>query len=137
LNGKSIQVSAVETLVASILDTGFSYDFQRRLDQAEIWRDVLTRVHAIRQTGSAALNLSYIAAGRLDGYWERGIAPWDVAAGALLVTEAGGSVTDFRGGPFRSDDREILASNALLHRELQNVIERHLSTPPNRAELGV
>ena len=75
--------------------------------QAEVWRDFLTRVQAIRQTGSAALNLCYIAAGRLDGYWERGISPWDVAAGAVIVTEAGGTVTNMRGGPFHSDDREF------------------------------
>ena len=97
----------------SILVTGFSYDFARREQQAEVWRDFLTRVQAIRQTGSAALNLCYIAAGRLDGYWERGLSPWDVAAGAVIVTEAGGTVTDMRGGPFRSDDREILASNGI------------------------
>ena len=86
--------------------TGFSYDFERRAQQAEVWRDFLTRVQAIRQTGSAALNLCYIAAGRLDGYWERGISPWDVAAGAVIVTEAGGTVTNMRGG-LSPDDREF------------------------------
>ncbi len=125
LNGKAIQVSESDNLLSSILVTGFSYDFERRAQQAITWRDFLIRVQAIRQTGSAALNLSYIAAGRLDGYWERGIAPWDVAAGALLVIEAGGTVTDFRGGSFRSDNREILASNTLLHPELLNVIALH------------
>src|ERR671910_708880 len=98
LNGTPIQVSAVDRLLASILVTGFSYDFERRSRQAEVWRDFLMRVQAIRQTGSAALNLCYIAAGRLDGYWERGISPWAVAAGAVMVTEAGGTVTDMRGG---------------------------------------
>jgi myo-inositol-1(or 4)-monophosphatase len=82
-------------------------------------------VQAIRQTGSAALNLCYIAAGRLDGYWERGISPWDVAAGAVIVTEAGGTVTDMRGGRFRSDDREILASNGGVHSQLLAVIAMH------------
>ena len=72
LNGAPIHVSSVDRLIASILVTGFSYDFERRAQQAEVWRDFLTRVQAIRQTGSAALNLC-IAAGRLDGYWERGI----------------------------------------------------------------
>ena len=125
LNGAPIHVSLVDQLIASILVTGFSYDFARRAHQAEIWRDFLTRVQAIRQTGSAALNLCYIAAGRLDGYWERGISPWDVAAGAIMVTESGGTVTDMRGGAFRSDDREILASNGRLHGELLNVIATH------------
>ncbi|MGH2615707.1 MAG: inositol monophosphatase family protein [Thermomicrobiales bacterium] len=136
LNGVPIHISATETLIASILATGFSYDFERRAHQAEIWRDFLTRVQAIRQTGSAALNLCYIAAGRLDGYWERGIAPWDVAAGALMVLEAGGTVTDFCGEPFRSDDREVVASNRLLHDQLRNVIARHHEPPLARPELG-
>ena len=129
LNGTPIHVSAVDRLIASILTTGFSYDFARRDQQARVWRDFLTRVQAIRQTGSAALNLCYIAAGRLDGYWERGISPWDVAAGAVMVTEAGGTVTDMHGGAFRSDDRAILASNGRLHGELLSVIGAHEVAP--------
>ena len=130
LNGEVIHVSHTDRLIASILVTGFSYDFERRARQAETWRDFLIRVQAIRQTGSAALNLCYIAAGRLDGYWERGISPWDVAAGALMVMEAGGTVTDMSGGPFSSDDREILASNGALHTDLLSVIAAHEDTPP-------
>jgi myo-inositol-1(or 4)-monophosphatase len=96
----------------------------------------LTQVQAIRQTGSAALNLCYIACGRLDGYWERGISPWDVAAGALIVMEAGGKVTDLSGGPFRSDDRKILASNGFLHSTLLDVMARHPDEPPVQSGLG-
>ena len=129
LNGAPIHVSAVDRLLAAILVTGFSYDFERRAQQAEVWRDFLMRVQAIRQTGSAALNLCYIAAGRLDGYWEQGISPWDVAAGAVMVTEAGGTVTDMCGGAFRSDDREILASNGALHGDLLEVIAAHAVSP--------
>jgi myo-inositol-1(or 4)-monophosphatase len=129
LNGTPIQVSGVDRLISSILVTGFSYDFERRAQQAEVWRDFLTRVQAIRQTGSAALNLCYIAAGRLDGYWERGISPWDVAAGAAIVTEAGGIVTNMRGGSFHSDDREVLASNGRLHGDLLDVIATHEVAP--------
>ena len=129
LNGTPILVSAIDQLIASILVTGFSYDFARRAQQAEVWRDFLTRAQAIRQTGSAALNLCYIAAGRLDGYWEQGLSPWDVAAGAVIVTEAGGTVTDMRGRPFRSDDREILASNGRLHGKLLEVIGAHEVSP--------
>jgi myo-inositol-1(or 4)-monophosphatase len=129
LNGAPIQVSAVDRLLASILVTGFSYDFERRARQADVWRDFLMRVQAIRQTGSAALNLCYIAAGRLDGYWEQGISAWDVAAGAVMVTEAGGTVTDMRGGAFRSDDREILASNGWLHADMLGVIAAHERAP--------
>jgi myo-inositol-1(or 4)-monophosphatase len=125
LNGEPIAVSTTDQLIRSLLVTGFSYDFAVRGRQAETWRDFLTRVQAIRQTGSAALNLCYIAAGRLDGYWERGILPWDVAAGALMVTEAGGTVTDMRGGAFHADDRAVLASNGLLHNQLLGVLATH------------
>src|SRR5215216_7422464 len=136
LNGAPIHVSGVDRLISSILVTGFSYDFERRAQQAEIWLDFLTRVQAIRQTGSAALNLCYIAAGRLEGYWERGISPWDVSAGAVIVTEAGGTVTDMRGGAFHSDDREILASNGKLHPGLLDIITAHDVAPTGQPQLG-
>ena len=136
LNGTTIRVSRVDRLISSILVTGFSYDFERRAQQAEVWRDFLTRVQAIRQTGSAALNLCYIAAGRLDGYWEGGISPWDVAAGAVIVTEAGGTVTNMRGGSFHSDDREVLASNGRLHLDLLDIITAHDIAPPGQSQLG-
>jgi myo-inositol-1(or 4)-monophosphatase len=125
LNHQAIRASTIDALGGSLLVTGFSYDLELRARQTATWRDLLTRVQAIRQTGSAALNLCYIAAGRLDGYWERGISPWDVAAGALIVMEAGGKITDLSGGPFRSDDRQILASNGFLHDELLEVMARH------------
>ena len=136
LNGTTIRVSRVDRLISSILVTGFSYDFERRAQQAEVWRDFLTRVQAIRQTGSAALNLCYIAAGRLDGYWEGGISPWDVAAGAVIVTEAGGTVTNMRGGSFHSDDREVLASNGRLRGALLDVIATHELAPSGHPQLG-
>ena len=136
LNGQPLRVSKVDQLIASLLVTGFSYDFAYRLLQADVWRDFLTRVQAIRQTGSSALNLCYIAAGRLDGYWERGINPWDVAAGALLVTEAGGTVTDLRGGPYRSHDREIVASNGAIHERMLQVIAEHPAALSHAPGLG-
>ena len=122
LNGVPLRVSATDDLLGSLLVTGFSYDFKRRAHQAELWRRFILQVQAIRQTGSAALNLCYVAAGRLDGYWERGIAPWDVAAGAVVVRESGGRVTDFAGAPFRADDRVVLASNGSLHEAMLTVI---------------
>jgi myo-inositol-1(or 4)-monophosphatase len=121
-NGAPLQVSATDDLVASLLTTGFSYDLGQRKQQAKVWQALLTRVQAIRQTGSAALNLCYIAAGRLDGYWERYVSAWDVAGGALIVTEAGGSVTDFTNGAFRPDGGEVLATNRHLHAILLDVI---------------
>ncbi|MBA2595855.1 MAG: inositol monophosphatase [Chloroflexia bacterium] len=136
LNGKAMSVSKTDTLIASILATGFFYDLVRRESQAEIWRDFLTRVQGISQTGSSALNLCYVAAGRLDGYWERGIAPWDIAAGALLVVEAGGTITDLNGGPFMADNREILASNGALHTRWHEVIARHPDVPMVQSNPG-
>ncbi len=114
-NGEPIHVSGTEDLIRAVLTTGFSYDLARRAVQAPVWRAFLTRVQGIRQTGSAALNLCYVAAGRLDGYWEGPLQPWDTGAGALLVEEAGGRVSDLRGGSFRPYGREILASNGALH----------------------
>ncbi len=125
LNGERLQVSTTDQLVRSVLVTGFAYDLARRGEQATVWRAFLTQVQAIRQTGSAALNLCYVAAGRLDGYWERPLQPWDMAAGALIVAEAGGSVGDFRNDPFRPYGDEVLASNGRLHPALLAVLAEH------------
>lgn len=130
LNGRPIRASTTDQLLQSVLATGFSYDLGHREGQAAAWRAFLVRVQSMRQTGSAALNLCYVAAGRLDGYWERGIAPWDVAAGALIAMEAGGRVTDFDGGTFASDDREVAASNGPLHEDLLQVLREHAPRPP-------
>jgi len=129
-NGEALRVSAADELVRSLLATGFSYDLAERASQARAWRALLTQVRSIRQTGSAALNLCYVAAGRLDGYWERPLQPWDVAAGALIVTEAGGQVTDLAGDPFRPYGHEVLATNGRLHPALLAVLAAH---PPDRA----
>jgi len=128
-NGQPLRVSTTAEPVRSLLATGFSYNLAQRETQAIIWRALLTQVQAIRQTGSAALNLCYIAAGRLDGYWESPLQPWDVAAGALIVTEAGGQVSDFAGGPFNPFGAEVVASNSLLHPTL-------LATIASAAESG-
>ncbi|MFM9105507.1 MAG: inositol monophosphatase family protein [Chloroflexota bacterium] len=130
LNGKPIGVSPIDELIRSVLVTGFSYDFDRRGRQAHLWRTFLTRVQAIRQTGSAALNLCYVAAGRMDGYWERGISPWDVAAGAAILLEAGGAITDFAGNPYRSEDRVVLAANPGIHRAMLACIAEAGEEPP-------
>ncbi|CAA9579742.1 MAG: Inositol-1-monophosphatase [uncultured Thermomicrobiales bacterium] len=118
LNGGPIRVSATDRPIAAMLATGFAYDLAERGAQAVVWRSLLDRVQSIRQTGSAALNLAYVAAGRLDGYWERPLRPWDMAAGALLVTEAGGRVTDPAGGPFDPYGDGALATNGPLHASL-------------------
>lgn len=130
LNGRRIHVSDTTLLMRSMLATGFSYDLERRAGQAAAWQAFLVRVQSTRQTGSSALNLCYVAAGRLDGYWERGIAPWDVAAGAVIALEAGGSVTNFDGAGFIADDREVVASNGHLHNHLLEVLLQHAPRPP-------
>lgn len=109
-NEKPIKVSSCESLENSLLVTGFAYDRQSRLDNnyAEFcWMTHRTR--GVRRGGAAAVDLAFVAAGRLDGYWERGLAPWDLAAGVALVELAGGNVTDYKGGSFDLDSGRILA----------------------------
>ena len=81
------------------------------------------RAQGVRRDGSAALNLCYLACGRFDGFWEARLSPWDMAAGVLIVREAGGMVTDFPGGAFRLDGHQILAANPALHGKMRGVIE--------------
>ena len=100
LNGAPIRVTACERLERAMVATGFSYDSARRSVQAELLTTLLPRVRDIRRAGAAALDLSWLAAGRFDGYYEEGLKPWDWAAGRLIVTEAGGAVEELRGdGP--------------------------------------
>lgn len=113
---RRLAVSSTDALAASLLATGFPYDTASspRNNLAE-WTRLYPLTQGLRRVGAAALDLCFVAAGWMDGYWELKIKPWDVSAGALLVTEAGGRVTDYRGGAFRSDAGEILASNGRLH----------------------
>lgn len=119
LNGRRIHVSNTQTLRDSLLTTGFAY---RKDEYLRAEMDAFERLsgatRAIRRPGSAALDLAYTARGVFDAFWERRLSPWDVAAGALIVSEAGGKVTDFHGNPFRVDAGELLASNSNLHESL-------------------
>lgn len=132
VNGRKIQVSKTPNLRDALLTTGFTYRKDELL-RAEM--DALERLsgtaRAIRRPGSAALDLVYTACGVFDGFWERRLSPWDVAAGALIVTEAGGKVTDFNGNKFRIDCGELLASNGRLHpsllREVSNLDRRSIT----------
>jgi myo-inositol-1(or 4)-monophosphatase len=119
LEPRRLRVSDTPTLGSAVVATGFPYDnaTSPRNNFAE-WAYVYPRTQGCRRVGAAALDLSMLAAGWFDGYWEMKLKPWDVAAGVLLVVEAGGRVTDYRGGPFRSDGSEVLASNGLIHDEL-------------------
>ncbi|MDE2038713.1 MAG: inositol monophosphatase [Elusimicrobia bacterium] len=129
LNGRSLRVSKARRLSDSLLITGFAYDrAERSAYYAEIFRDVLTRCHDLRRSGSAALDLAWVAAGRADGFWEQELKPWDVAAGLLLVREAGGRVGDFDGKGWDRLEcfgRRTLATNGRLHAELATVLRRH------------
>lgn len=117
LNGRRIRVSACRTLETALLGTGFAY---RRLDVEDdkfiaVFVKILTSIVDIRRTGSAALDLAYVASGRLDGYWEMGLKPWDMAAGALIIREAGGLVGDFNGDDKFLQSGRIAAANPKLY----------------------
>ncbi len=118
LNGKPMQVSRTPELAESLMATGFPSRKRHESPNIHFYQEFTLRSHGVRRAGSAALDLAYVAAGRLEAFWEFNLNPWDTAAGILLVEEAGGRVTDFSGGQFRLDSREILASNGLIHAEL-------------------
>lgn len=125
LNGRPIRVSAAETLERSLAVTGFPYDLRRDPEESvRYFTALLPLTEAVRRDGSAALNLSYLACGRFDAFWEIKLHAWDTAAGALLVEEAGGKVTDFRGGPFDPFGIECAATNGRVHAELLEVLGR-------------
>jgi myo-inositol-1(or 4)-monophosphatase len=129
LNGKPIQVSAAATLVDAMLVTGFPYDVHARVEEiVGLFAAFVGQARAVRRLGSAAIDLCYVAAGRLDAFWERDLKPWDIAAGALIVSEAGGQLTNMSGAPFTSRGQNVVASNGLLHPAMLEVIRRHQMT---------
>lgn len=125
LNETPLKVSDQHQLQRSLLVTGFPYSIKEtdhhNLDH---FANFLMEAQAVRRLGSAAIDLAYVAAGRMDGYWEVSLNAWDMAAGALLVTEAGGRVTDLRGRPFHVEGRQILATNGHLHEPMLAVLQR-------------
>ncbi len=124
LNGEQVRVSVVSEMKRALLSTGFPYDLptNRRNNIANFLR-FLYEAQAVRRDGSAALNLSYVACGRFDGHWELKLNPWDLAAGALIVQEAGGTVTDLQGGPFNLYRGDILASNGIIHSRMAGILK--------------
>ena len=123
LNRKLIHVSKAKALAISLLATGFAYDRrERRRFYLAFWEDMMTRVEGVRRAGSAALDLASVACGRLDGFWEFGLKPWDVAAGSLLVAEAGGTVTNMDGSALDIAGAQILATNTRIHSEMAQVL---------------
>lgn len=123
LNGKPIRVSEMGKMEESFLATGFPYKNYGRLDAyMDLMKYLLNHTRGIRRLGSAATDLAYVACGRFDAFYEYGLSPWDVAAGIILVQEAGGEVSDFKGGSDCLFGQEINASNGKIHKELNNAI---------------
>ena len=124
-NRQPIHVSTTSTLRDSLLVTGFAYD--RRETQDNNYAEFCYLTHmtqGVRRGGAASIDLAYVACGRLDGYWERGLSPWDLAAGVVLVQEAGGRVTAYDQTPFNITSGRILATNTHLHEELSITLEK-------------
>jgi myo-inositol-1(or 4)-monophosphatase len=128
LNGSRLQVSGAERLIDSLLVTGFPYDVHNRADDlVGLFGAFLGTARAVRRLGSAALDLCYVAAGRFDGFWEQHLKPWDVAAGALLVSEAGGRITGMDGAAFAPAAAHLVATNGRVHDDVLAVIHDYRS----------
>jgi len=128
LNNNPIQVSRVKHRQDALVATGFPYDIQDRPDEImATLKAVIPKVQGIRRPGAAALDLAYLACGRLDAFWEVDLKPWDTAAGQLLVEEAGGIITSFHGGSFSPFIPEILASNGTIHLQLIEILKEFSS----------
>lgn len=122
-NGDRLHVSHVGPLSQALLITGFPYNFRERLQTViRQFEKFLVASQAVRRGGAAALDLCYVASGRLDGFWELYLQPWDTAAGRIILEEAGGKITDFKGTPFSIYMKEILASNGRIHDEMMAVL---------------
>lgn len=128
LNGHRLHVSTESDLEAALLATGFPYDIRtRERNNLKQFADLSRRARAVRRPGSAALDLCYVAAGRLDGYWELSIGAWDVAAGALIVEEAGGRLSRVNGAPYDILCGEVVASNGRIHATLLAALQESLA----------
>jgi myo-inositol-1(or 4)-monophosphatase len=123
LNGTPIRVSKIGGLERALLATGFPYDHHDHADEyLTYFKSFMKRTQGIRRAGSAALDLCYVACGRFDGFWELKLKPWDIAAGALIVREAGGIMSDFSGHPFSITGAQTLASNGVIHEEMLGIL---------------
>ncbi len=123
LNGKPIHVSKAEQLSESLIVTGFPYNFKSRPDFARNLTEFLLNSRGVRRDGSAAIDLAYVACGRFDGMWEEGLNPWDMAAGILLVEEAGGQVSGYDNSKFSIYTPPMVASNGLIHSQMLNILK--------------
>jgi myo-inositol-1(or 4)-monophosphatase len=122
LNNKPVKVSAAEKLGDSLICTGFPYDFKQKENFARHLTEFLLNSRGVRRDGSAAIDMAYVACGRFDGFWEEGLNAWDVAAGVLMINEAGGQVTYYDGSPFSIYAPPICASNGLIHSQMLQIL---------------
>lgn len=130
MNGERIRVSSIETLEKSLLVTGFAYNIRETADNnLDHFSRISLRAQAVRRTGSAALDLCYVAAGRFDGYWEVKLSPWDMAAGIVILSEAGGTVSGFTKGAFSLYGQELVATNGHIHDHLLDAIHQRPEKP--------
>src|SRR5450631_2015049 len=141
LNGKPLHVSKTARLAESILGTGFPSHKRHQNPNIHFYQQLTLRSHGVRRAGSAALDLAYVAAGRVDAFWEFNLNPWDTSAGALLVLEAGGAMVRFDCSPFRLDSQEVMATNGLLTDEILGFFEdmfagRGIEPVPTPAEFA-
>lgn len=141
LNGRRISVSRIASMQESLTATGFPSKKRHQSPNVHFYQEVTLRSHGVRRAGSAALDLAYVACGRLDGFWEFHLNPWDTSAGVLLVREAGGTVTHFDGGTWTLDSRETLATNGRIGDEISSLFTemfagRELSPIPTPAEFA-
>ena len=130
LNGNPLRVSAEDTLSDSLMCTGFSYDRDDIRTNLSLFNRLIMEARAVRRDGSAALDLCFVACGRFEAFWEISLNPWDVAAGMLIVREAGGTVTRFDGTPCGVSGREVLASNGHIHEAVATLLTQTLSKAP-------
>lgn len=124
LNERRIRVSNVEELNRAMMCTGFPYDVRTRPDFARDFTNFTLHAQAVRRDGSAALDLAYVACGRFDGFWEDGLNPWDIAAGAILITEAGGRITNYENEPLDIYTKKVVASNGRVHDATLRLLRR-------------
>jgi myo-inositol-1(or 4)-monophosphatase len=135
VNGTPLRVSSADRLVDSMLVTGFPYDVHKRVEEiVGLFAAFVGQARAVRRLGSAAIDLCWVAAGRMDGFWESDLKAWDIAGGALIVAEAGGRVTSLDGSPFLSRGGNVLASNGRIHDAMLTVIDDFRKRAPQRTD---
>ena len=123
LNKKQVQVSKTQGLGESLLATGFPYNIHEKSEKVlELFKKMITRAQGLRRPGSAAIDMCYVAAGRLDGFWESDLKPWDTAAGTIILKEAGGKISTFDGKPYSPYLKSIVAANPCIHDEMLRVL---------------